>query len=111
MEVSRLGPTVHVNLDRVGHWVTDVVVGGLARQNGVEVGALQVLDEERVDRLPSLLLLVAPVNQRVFSPPVQLGRRRPCRGRQLFICSGPGGAVRAFTVSQETTILPIIEAQ
>ena len=70
MEVSRLGPTVHVNLDRVGHWVTQVVVGGLAGQNGVEVRALQVLDEERVDRLPSLLLLVAPVNQRVFSPPV-----------------------------------------
>ena len=53
---------MHVNLDRVGHWVTDVVVGGLAGQNGMEVRPLEVLNEERVDGLPSLLLLVAPVN-------------------------------------------------
>ena len=65
---------MHVNLDRVGHWVTDVVVGGLAGQNGMEVRPLEVLNEERVDGLPPLLLLVAPVNQGVFSPPVQLWR-------------------------------------
>ena len=82
MEVSWLGPTVHVNLDRVGHWVTHVVVGGLAGQNGVKIRALQVLNEQRVDGLPSLLLLVTPVNQGVFSPPVQLWRRRPCRASQ-----------------------------
>ena len=61
---------MHVNLDRVGHWVTDVVVGGLTGQNGMEVRPLEVLNQERVDGLASLLLLVAPVDQRVFSPPV-----------------------------------------
>ena len=70
---------MHVNLDRVGHWVTDVVVGGLARQDGVEVGALEVLDHQRVDRLACLVLLVAPVHQGVFSPPVQLRRGGACR--------------------------------
>ena len=74
---------MHVNLDRVGHRVTDVVVRGLAGQNGVEIRALQVLNEQRVDGLSSLLLLVTPVNQGVFSPPVQLWWRRPCRTRQL----------------------------
>ena len=83
-------PTVHVNLDRVGHRVTDVVVRGLAGQNGVKIRALQVLNEQRVDGLPSLLLLVTPVNQGVFSPPVQLWRWRPCRSRQLVSQSGPG---------------------
>ena len=68
---------MHVNLDRAGHGVTDVVVGGLAGQNRMEVRPLEVLNQERVDRLACLVLLVAPVHQGVFSPPVQLWRRGP----------------------------------
>ena len=76
---------MHVNLDRVGHWVTDVVVGGLAGQDGMEVRPLEVLNQQRVDRLACLVLLVAAVNQGVFSPPVQLWRRGPCRAGQFYI--------------------------
>ena len=91
---------MHVNLDRVGHGVTDVVVGGLAGQNGMEVRPLEVLNQERVDRLACLVLLVAPVHQGVFSPPVQLGRRGPCRSGQFYIST-----FRA-AVFQEIIIFP-----
>ena len=70
---------MHVNLDRVGHWVADIVVGGLAGQDGMEVRPLEVLNQQRVDRLAGLLQLVAPVHQGVFSPPVQLRWRGACR--------------------------------
>ena len=65
---------MHVNLDRGGHRVADVVVAGLAGQDGVEVLSTKVVQHQGVHRLVGLGVFVRPVNQSVLPPPVQLGR-------------------------------------
>ena len=65
---------MHVNLDRGGHRVADVVVAGLAGQDGVEVLSTKVVQHQSVHRLVRLGVFVRTVNQSVLPPPVQLGR-------------------------------------
>ena len=76
---------MHVNLDRARHRVTDVVVGGLAGQDGVQVRPLEVLNQDGVDRLVAVLVVVAAVNESVFPPPVQLRWRSPCRHFRILV--------------------------
>ena len=63
---------MHVNLDRVGHWVTDVVVGGLAGQDGVEVLAAQVVQHEGVDSFVWVRVLIRAIDEGVLPPPIEL---------------------------------------
>ena len=76
---------MHVNLDRARHRVTDVVVGGLAGQDGVQVRPLEVLNQDGVDRLVAVLVVVAAVNESVFPPPVQLRRGSPCTHFRILV--------------------------
>ena len=74
---------MHVNLDGGGHGVADVVVAGLAGQDGVEVLSPEVVQQQGVDclvGLAQLAVLVGPVNQSVLPPPVELGSGGACNG-------------------------------
>ena len=62
--------TVHVDLDGGGHRVTDVVVAGLAGQDGVQVLTPEVVEQQGVDGLVRLVVLVGAVYERVLPPPV-----------------------------------------
>ena len=70
--------TMHVNLDGGGHGVADVVVAGLAGQDGVEVLSPEVVQQQGVDCLVGLAVLVGAVNQSVLPPPVELGSGGAC---------------------------------
>ena len=65
---------MHVNLDGGGNWVADVVVAGLASQDGVEILSTKVVQHQSVHRLVGLGVFVRTVNKSVLPPPVQLGR-------------------------------------
>ena len=71
---------MHVNLDGGGHWVADVVVAGLAGQDGVEVLSTEVVQQQGVDCLLRLTVLVGSVNQSVLPPPVELWSRGTLNG-------------------------------
>ena len=78
--------TVHVDLDGGGHRVAYVVVAGLAGQDGVQVLAPEVVQQQGVDGLVRLVVLVGAVNKRVLPPPVQLGRRGACKMENVEFC-------------------------
>ena len=61
---------MHVNLDGGGHGVADVVVAGLAGQDGVEVLTPKVVKHQGVHRLVRLAILVRSVDQSVLPPPI-----------------------------------------
>ena len=71
---------MHVNLDGGGHGVADVVVAGLAGQDGVEVLSTEVVQQQGVDCLLRLAVLVGSVNQSVLPPPVELRSRGTLNG-------------------------------
>ena len=65
-------PTVHVDLDGGGHRVADVVVAGLAGQDGVEVLAAQVVQHEGVDSFVWVRVLIRAIDEGVLPPPIEL---------------------------------------
>ena len=77
---------MHVDLDGGGHRVADVVVAGLAGQDGVEVLAPEVVQQQGVHGLVGLVVLVGAVNECVLPPPVQLGRRGACKMENVEFC-------------------------
>ena len=73
--------TVHVKLDRRGRRNGEVVVGGLARQDGVKVLPAKLDQLQLVDhlRLQLVDLLRHVVQQGVVSPPADTRTRATCK--------------------------------
>ena len=67
--------TVHVQLDGGGYGYGNVVVGGLASQNGMQVISLQILENEFVFRLERGLIVIGGVQECMISPPGHFGLR------------------------------------
>lgn len=62
---------MHIEFDGGGYGHGDVVVGGLAGQDGVEVGAGQAVELELVDDFAVTDLVRVIVQKSVIAPPCQ----------------------------------------
>ena len=70
--------TGDVHPERGGDGEADVVVDGLADEDGVEVGVADCRDAQRVDGR-AVHGLVGVVDEGVLAPPRQAGRRVACK--------------------------------
>ena len=61
--------TVHVQLDGGGYGYGNVVVRGLAGQDGMKVISLQILEDEFVFRLERDLIAIRGVQECMIPPP------------------------------------------
>ena len=72
--------TFHVEFDRSGHRHRDVVVRGLAREDGVQILALEVADHQLVDHASVVLVVEGAVEEGVIPPPRDRGHGTSAQG-------------------------------
>ena len=63
---------MHVYLDRSRNGIADIVIASLTRQNGVKIVSLKIFQEKHVDSFARFAVFIRPINESVFSPPIEL---------------------------------------
>ena len=63
---------MHVYFDRCRYRIADIIIASLACQDGVKIISLKIFQEKHVDSFARFAIFIRPINESVFSPPIEL---------------------------------------